>query len=709
MRIIPIRRLPFAIAGTIAVLFGTLGATSLHAVDKNWTGKNLTPIWATFSLNNWSGILSPTRFDTAIFGTQFTPSPFDPLFRVNPNGSQILLERVLPFVPGPIANNIIFLNNWTLTEPATGLLGRFAAPLTLEGGDITVMDGRTATINADVILNSGQLTKLGNGTLLLERKAIGNVLVLQGTLGGNFFATGSLANFANLSPGPGISPGAITVGGTFAQTRTGSLNIEVASPTSFSQLLVAGNAHLGGNLNVSLLDGYFPKQGQKITFLSAAGISGEFNEVNAPVWDLLTLRPVYGKDTVTLKAVINSFDALPGLTPNEHAVAQDLDKVIFDSRASRLVNYLYGRDFSDLPGQYDRIAPAELTSIYAMGVALENVQSLNLQRRTEDIRSGSAGFSAERFSLMGSAPSYSGNFDMASGVAGPNGNSGKEVKETKEVAPGENRWGAFLSGTGEWVNVTGTDNARGYDIASGGFTLGVDYKVCPNFAIGLAAGYTGTTADLTNHGRVWVNGGKLGLYATTFAGGWYADMAAFGGYNSYDTRRGALQGDARGDTDGGEINALFGTGYDFKAGALTFGPTATFNYTYVGLNGFDEHGSLAPLDIHGGNENSLRSAFGVKISYDCKCHGVIIRPELRVAWQHEYGDSVYDITSSFANGAGDTFSVAGPRLGRDSALVGAGFAILFNDRCSTYIYYDGELGRENYESNAVTAGFRVAF
>jgi outer membrane autotransporter protein len=88
---------------------------------------------------------------------------------------------------------------------------------------------------------------------------------------------------------------------------------------------------------------------------------------------------------------------------------------------------------------------------------------------------------------------------------------------------------------------------------------------------------------------------------------------------------------------------------------------------------------------------------------------VIIRPEVRVAWQHEYGDSVYDVTSNFANGAGDTFSVAGPRLGRDSVLVGAGFAILFNDRCSTYVYYDGELGRENYESNAVTGGFRVAF
>src|SRR5258708_40088570 len=89
-------------------------------------------------------------------------------------------------------------------------------------------------------------------------------------------------------------------------------------------------------------------------------------------------------------------------------------------------------------------------------------------------------------------------------------------KETKQVIPEENCWGTFLSGTGEWVSVGNTDNARGYDLTSGGFTLGIDYKVTPNFAIGLMAGYTGTTADLVDRGRVYVNGGQIGLYATFF-------------------------------------------------------------------------------------------------------------------------------------------------------------------------------------------------
>jgi outer membrane autotransporter protein len=304
--------------------------------------------------------------------------------------------------------------------------------------------------------------------------------------------------------------------------------------------------------------------------------------------------------------------------------------------------------------------------------------------------------------------------------------------------PAENRWGVFLSGTGEWVSVGDTDNARGYDLESGGFTLGVDYKVTPNFAVGLAAGYTGSNSDLTEGGRVRVNGGKLGLYATFFqnqpvvaaptmskdsskeskevqplaasvAKGFYADLAVFGGYNSYDFHRSALRGDARGDTDGGELNVLVGLGYDFKKGNLTFGPTASFNYTYIGTNEFTEHGSLAPLDVHGGKGESLRTAFGLKASYDWKVGGVLVKPEVRAAWQHEYGDAAYALNSSFANGAGDSFLVNGPQIGRDSVLLGAGFAVQFNERTSAYVYYDGELGRKDYQSHAVTGGIRVAF
>ena len=65
--------------------------------------------------------------------------------------------------------------------------------------------------------------------------------------------------------------------------------------------------------------------------------------------------------------------------------------------------------------------------------------------------------------------------------------------------------------------------------------------------------------------------------------------------------------------------------------------------------------------------------------------------------------------ASFANGAGNSFTVNSPQIGRDSLLIGAGTAVLLNERVSLYAYYDGELLRTNYESNNVSAGVRVTF
>jgi outer membrane autotransporter protein len=706
-------RSPLRLALVVLILGCALGlrATAATNIWTNTLGAaDGEPAWVNFPLYgaNWSLGRVPTATDDVVFTLPYVPlssskSAFagTPVFPYLASGQVVILYPGNHYPPALVANSLTFLGNYTLATAAQidnplhftyGFLTFSVDPLQLTSGLVTVGPRFTATIDAPLSSLTGTIIKTGPGTLILNNSpstiaaVLGNLLIAQGTVGGNFTVTGSLIE----------------------QKHT-ALSIQIAGPNVYDGKIVQGHARLKGDLMVSLLNGFQPKAGEKFTLLQAGSISGKFADVEVPVWDNLTLRPFYSKQSVTLKAVVDSFANLSGLTANEYAVGRSLDSAINDPRATGLLNYLYGRNLRDLPKNLEKLTPDGFTSMLTLGPAFEQVQSLNLQRHTEDVRSGAAGFSASNLAINGSNPFYSGSFDIATGVAGPNGNAGKEVKEAKEVAPAENRWGAFLSGTGEWVNVSGTDNARGFDLVSGGFTLGVDYKVCPHFAIGLAAGYVGTTADLTDHGRIWVNGGKLGLYATTFAGGWYADVAAFGGYNGYSTRRSTVEGEARGNTDGGELDALFGTGYDFKSGGLTFGPTATFNYTYIGFKGFTEHNSLAPLDIHGADASSYRSAFGARVSYDCKCGNVIIRPELRAAWQHEYGRTSAAITSSFAGGFGDPFTAHGPQLGRDSALIGAGFAVQLNDRLTTYLYYDGQLGRENFESNSVMGGVRVTF
>jgi outer membrane autotransporter protein len=380
-----------------------------------------------------------------------------------------------------------------------------------------------------------------------------------------------------------------------------------------------------------------------------------------------------------------------------------LDSAVGDPRASTLINFLNTEPLNKLsPGDFDLISPEQLASVFNIAVSLANVQSANLERRMDDVRAGSTGFNAAGFTMNGTTPSFSG------GLAGPTGVEGKSGPSVLTSIP-ENRWGVFAAGLGEFTHVDSTDNARGYDLQTGGVTLGVDYRIGSNFAVGLIAGYAHTNADLPNSGNMDVNSGKFGLYATAFTGGFYLDSAVTGGISEYDSHRTALLGTASGSTDGGDLNVLVNGGYDWKKGGLSIGPTASFQYTYVSFNGFTESGSLAPLIINDQHVDSIRTAFGMKASYDWKVGNVLIRPELRAAWQHEYGNSAYSIVASFANGAGSSFTVSSPNIGRDSLLLGAGVAVLWTDRISTYVYYDGELGRTNYDSHNVTAGVRLTF
>jgi outer membrane autotransporter protein len=212
-----------------------------------------------------------------------------------------------------------------------------------------------------------------------------------------------------------------------------------------------------------------------------------------------------------------------------------------------------------------------------------------------------------------------------------------------------------------------------------------------------------------------VDGGKVGAYATVFGKGlfgskFYVDGAVGGGFNSYDTRRTGLQDEpVRGSTDGSEFNAMISYGSDWTFGCFNIGTWSSVQYTNVSIDQFTETGSLAPLIIQDQDENSFRTTTGLHASYDIKAGHFIFRPEVRAGYQHEYCDSAYQVDSQLASGAGGVFRVRGPDIGRDSALVGTGMNMQWNNRFSTYVYYDGVLGRNNYDNNAVSGGLRIGF
>ena len=612
-------------------------------------------------------------------------------------------------------------DGYQIDQGVRGSLNLIGSPFITTESDVT------ATINA-TLAGAGGITKEGVGTLILNgantylgTTAIdagslivdGSIASAQalvnagGLLGGGGIIGGDLTNGGIVSPGhsPG-SLGTLTVNGNYTQTANGTLRIEIAgtAPGQFDLLAVGGHASLAGTLQLIRLGNFQFQVGDKLSFLTAqGGVSGTFSPIQNPFVTNTLIKAEINilASAVQLEGTQGSFTEV-ACNPNTLAVANALDSAVGDPRAAGLIEFLDTQPLSELCPELELISPEELAAMFNIGVSLANIQTVNLERRMEDIRAGSTGFSARGLSIDSRVP------ESSSGLAGPTGPEGKSGPSVMQPTP-QNRWGVFVTGLGEFTSVDDTSIAPGYNFSTGGLTFGVDYRVSPNFAIGLTGGYADTNADLVNNGSLDVNGGTIGAYATGFGGGFHIDAAAFGVFNGYDSHRTALLGTASGNTDGQDFNALVAAGYDWKSGGLTIGPTVSYQYTYVEFDSFTEHGSLAPLSFGNQNAESSRTALGAKASYDWHAGHVLIRPEIRASWQHEFGDRDYSVVSRFANGAGNSFSVNGPAVGRDSLLIGAGAAVIFNDRVSVYAYYDGELARTNYSSNNVSAGLRFTF
>ena len=149
------------------------------------------------------------------------------------------------------------------------------AALTLTGANTF---GGGVTIDGGTLLVSNT-TGSGTGT--------GNVIVnAGGTLGGTGVIAGTVFVNNGGALAPGASAGALTINGaggvSFGASAAFQVEIGGLTPGSLhDQLIVLNGALLAGELQVSLIDGFFPDLDDEIVILTAASVVGTFS--NAPL------------------------------------------------------------------------------------------------------------------------------------------------------------------------------------------------------------------------------------------------------------------------------------------------------------------------------------------------------------------------------------------------------------------------------------------
>jgi len=344
----------------------------------------------------------------------------------------------------------------------------------------------------------------------------------------------------------------------------------------------------------------------------------------------------------------------------------------------------------------------QLTSLYQIGFSGANMQRFSLGDRMFQIQQGSSGW-------VGPIPPPSPSKPGLNKEAEGKGVEDKELPPAFQPGP-QNRWGIWLSGSGDWVNVDTTNQALGYSFTSGVVSIGADYKIIPgHLSAGIFGSYEHSRADLMPSGNISASTGRGGIYATFWDRGWWVNTAVWGGGSNYSTSRQALLGPANGDTSGPEFSTFGQAGYDFRIGGFAFGPTVAMQYTYVDFDTFTEHGSLVPLNIHGNSQNSLITDVGGRMYYRWHLGNILLVPSVTATWEreYEYFSLPLSVSAPALNNASAT--VFGPHLGRDSIVINANVSIQINPRLWLTIGYDGQQGRNNYNSNGVSGTISWGF
>jgi outer membrane autotransporter protein len=561
---------------------------------------------------------------------------------------------------------------------------------------IAIVDGagsewdNTGTLDIGPV-GSGVVEVLHAGTIVAHG---GTTLGPNGVLAGDgTITTPTLINNGIVIPtGPTGTPGTLAVIGNYQQGSTGVLDAEIGGPeaSQADQLKVNGSAKLDGTLDITSLNNFHPSSGNSYELLSASGgLSGEFSNIaDSANTNGLSRLDIYGPNGLLVTYLP------PGLGDINLSTSKPLPATL---NAGNLNAFL----ISLLDPNVE-----QLTAPFEIWFSEATTQRFNIENRFDDIIAGSTGFVSN---VNDPTPAPTGKeVTEGKGVV-----VGKEIKEAPpsplQPAPG-NRWGVWVTGFGDFVNVDNEGSVQGYNFTNGGVTIGVDYRLTDNVVIGLMGGYAHSWTDLNPSGTTDVNTGWGGGYAGYFGQGLYIDGAIFGGADSFSTTRATfLGGSATGNSSGYVFSTFAAGGYDFHLGQLTIGPTAALQYSSEEINSFTEHGSFVPLNVSSDIQDSLTTDLGFRGWYDVHFGQIGVRPFVRAAWQHEFLYSALPISASLVNIPGPPATFFSPSLGHDSAVVNAGVSVQWTRSFSTYVSYDGQLGRSNYNSNGVSGGFAISF
>ena len=282
----------------------------------------------------------------------------------------------------------------------------------------------------------------------------------------------------------------------------------------------------------------------------------------------------------------------------------------------------------------------------------------------------------------------------------------------------------FVDGNGIFAQANSANMLPGYNSQSGGVTAGLTYKWNDNFASGIYCGYQGTYTKSGAYGSGLGTGSSLidnavrfgvfGTYGAKDGKGLYANALAGGAYHNFQATRviqyTGLNRTANSSPGAGELDSMLATGYDIQKGKFTFGPTASLQYTYLGVNSLNETGAQSLNFNSGGwNSSSMLSSVGAHAAYSWQAtRNMVVVPQISLNWQHEFMQNPYAISGNLG-GTSPTFANWSATPIRDFLYTGVGFTVEFAKRWNTSFFYNAAAGNSDLVSQNIFWSAGVKF
>jgi T5SS/PEP-CTERM-associated repeat protein/autotransporter-associated beta strand protein len=599
-------------------------------------------------------------------------------------------------------------NNTIVTNTVT-----YPSVIFQTNGILTVTTSAHLTITSSVTVSNNGTVDV-NGVLSTPAMIIpiGGTLGGSGTLsltGGNLSVNGTLA--------PGNSPGTFFVsGGNLLMGTTSVWDQQIYSSSVYDQVVVTGSAILNGVMNITTFGSGGLQFGQKYNFLTASGgISGAFSSIVAPEGFRGRLLLSGNNTQANILIAPASYTQLAA-NRNQSNVATALNSFIpYASGDQQVVSTsLDSLTASQYNQAFNAIMPTFYQQIATIAFNNANAQNMQLVQRLWGLRVAEGG----GFSMSGLAD----NMLLLEGQG-----DGKGVLDSKKdiLRPGlDNHWGMFVDGNGIFAQANSGNMLPGYNSQSGGVTTGLTYKWNENVGTGIYCGYQGTYTKSGADGSGLGTGSSLidnavrfgvfGTYGQKDGKGLFVNALAGGGYHNFQATRviqyAGMNRTANSAPGAGELDTMLAAGYDIKKGKFTFGPTASLQYTYLGVNSLNETGAQSLSFNSGGwNSSSMLSSVGAHAAYSWVAHkNILVVPQVNLSWQHEFMQNPYAISGNLG-GTSPTFSNWSATPIRDYLYTGVGFTVEFSKRWNTSFFYNAAAGNSDLVSQNIFWSAGVKF